>query len=544
MENLNISSPDSFSSNNSLNGHSNGLMSEGVIAPDGVSRGEERSAKAPLPQRRGDGKVALAFNVLRRGAKSPARGDGQMNDPLPRRRDEEGEPLSRRMQFISPGLLSGRPLKETPLAELLEAIKEHYPIRSSLLAFEYEDGLRYNKAQFDDLERLITESLRERNAEIERRNAAICALQHELEREREDKVASDVAALRECAQPLSEAHREAAKAFAKAGASYNPNNASEADVLREKPLPLEVVRGQHGLPSTENDDAKRPSTQMLLALKCGVAVAIGVSIGIFGRFFEVETIGQKPVELAVLVGIGWVVATFGALAMRASAARAAERYYLARYNDFGPLYWMPSTALAVLVGSVLMGAEATIEALAIFSKAQIESASSGSATLPLWMFALIGLLITLGYIVTLANEGCRDGRRHVIHEHSLALQYEEFMTRNIKQREQATVIEALTRLSEVHAVQHGAQAIEARIAAERELYNHRIEHLEGEKRAPEETPSKADLERLRDAFDNMVGSNSECRGDIQAIINQIEPLRRASQRVGLWGRIKQWWHKR
>lgn len=493
-------------------------------------------------------------------AQQPGRGAGNLNDPIARRRDEEGQPQPGPLVYLSPGLLSGRPLAETGLPQLLKRLADRAPVRAEWLGLAYEDGVRFNKTQFDDLDRLERESRAHQNREIERRNKALAALQNRLEREREAQTLCDREALVALDEPLRQAHHAAASAVAHAGGDYDPIQPTSASVLRAQPLPLEVVVGGNGLPWTPTDDEKRIPHWLLHTLKLGVGIAIGLSIGLFAHFFDPSNVGQKPAELMVAIGLGYVAAAGGGWAVRGSTRRAAERYWLARFGHFAPSFWVPAALFAALVGVTLIVAEATVETLGLLGAAQLQKENEGGTVLPWFVFYIAGLLVTVGYMVTQANEGAFDGRREVCSQRAQWLQHEEFAPREMQERASQKVQDALEALGRVRETLRQIGHLETRIAHTAQPFEAKIAALKSLKREPLTGLSDDAKQRLRDAHHNWCGANGDWHAELHTLIDEIEPKPVRGQRHiapgdhihgshpagaprGLLTHLRQWWRR-
>lgn len=529
---------------------------DGQIALNGSAPHSETASTAVAPLDKEA--VETRAEAQPKAAKAANRAEGNLNDPISRPRDEEGQPKPRPLVYLSPGLLSGRSLQDTNLPRLLEVIAKAFPAQAEKLAFLYEDGVRFNKTQFDDLDRLAREELANGNAEIERRNRALTALQGRLEREMQARTKSEEAALLALDNPLSTAHREAAKAVSGAGGDYDPAQPNSDCVLRARPLPLQVVTGINGLPWTPSDNSKRIPSWLLHILKFGVGAAIGVSVGLLVPFFEPSNIGQKGGEVLVSLGLGYIAAAGGGMAVRGFTAQASERYWLARFGKFGPMFWVPATILAGGVAGVLMIVEAVAETLGLLGAAKIGAENNGGETLPWFVFFSVGLLVTVGYIGVMAIEGARDGRSDVIHNRAQALQHEEFVPRDKEERADEKVRNALEKLAVVREVGRQVAALQTRIQTLCEPFQLKIEKLETLKREPQNGLSPATLELLRDAHDNWAGPNGDWLACLDRLLTEIEPIgaarrrdvgdyrRNASnpQRRGFLARLRDWWQGR
>lgn len=553
-------SQNTHSSPSSLNGHAPQGQITPIIAPHSVPANGANAVQTG-PNQAGNEQRAVTPSLEQRvaaQAQAPdpaARGVGNLNDPIARPRDKDGLPTTRPQVYLTPGLLSGRPLAETNLAGLLKIVAEQFPARAERTAMRYEDGVRFNKQQFDDADRLEREELERNNAEIERRNAALEENQAGLEVERDARCADDRAAQRALDPRIAEAHQQAAVAVARTGGDYDPNNPTAECVLREQPLPLEVVTGG-ALPWTPGDDAKRVPEWVQWVLKLGVGMAIGFSIGFVTRLIAPDQLGSRPMELIVCLFLGFVVAVGGGMAVRSTTRRASERYWMARFGSYSPTFWIPSLLFAAGIGLLLIGAEATIETVGLLTPVLLDLQNGGTMHVPMAAFYLIGLIFTIGYLVTLACEGALDGRFDVCLNRAKAMQHEEFKGRAQAERENEQVQVALEKLGLVRELLRQWQGLEDRIAATAAPFDQKIEMLEQLKKTPEQSLSSDARERLRDYYDNLAGSNGELHADIDELLNVIEPLPtrqrvRSSAREqgsqakpGLWRRIANWWRRR
>ena len=532
-------------------------MSQNTQSPQVPLNGHAQMPVLPVVQKTVSAPdLRLRLDAQAKAPKSAERGAGNLNDAVPRLRDDAGLPKTRPLAYLSPGLLAGRPLAETNIGKLLEKIAVKFPGRAEKLATLYEEGLRFNKQMLDDFDRLAREEVEVDNAEKERRNTALEAWQAALETERDQKCTDDRAAVVALDKPLAQAHGEAAQAVARAGSDYDPAHLTSEVVLRERPLPLEVVTGREALPWTPGDDDKRLPEWLQMTLKVGVGMAVGLSIGFITHMLSPDNLSAKAGELVGSLFLGYVVAAGGGAALSGLSRRATERYWLARFGGYGPIFWIPSLLLTVFTGFLLVGAEATVETLGLLAPAKLEEQNGGTAALPWMIFGLVGLMFSVGYLVTQTSEGSLDGRFDVILNRAKALQHEEFAPREQAERQDEEVQIALEKLGLVRELTRQVAYLEERIDQTIQPFNTKIEALESLKTMPQNGLSERVHQLIRDFYDNWCGPNSDWHEALDTLLDEIEPLhakrsapsaareRGGAAKPGWWDRIKSLWGRR
>ena len=204
--------------------------------------GTQNLAQSP----RGGGGV----RIVTPGAGSPGPAP---HDLLTRLRDKWGNRLGWASVFSIP-TVEDVPLAETALAPGLRVLEVQMPLRASTLHHFYDEKLRAALRRFRRVLAEETDRLAESNAFAAGRNAGIMTEQKALERERDAATLADRQALTALEDgPVAEAHADAAAKVAAAGGVYDPNDPSEASVLRHGRTALEVVAARLGLPGPHGD---------------------------------------------------------------------------------------------------------------------------------------------------------------------------------------------------------------------------------------------------------------------------------------------------
>src|SRR5262249_28746671 len=152
-------------------------------------------------------------------------------------------------------------------------------------------------------------------------------------------------------------HLCAAEAAARTGSPYDPDNPSEATIIRVVPRSPDEIAAELKLPwvNADRETMMHPAVGWLVT--CLTGSMIGISVGLLGGFLQPDAPHRRlPALIACILG-GIAVATVTKYAVRQAFQRPSERWYLG--HSFAN--WMPFAIFAVLLAAAFVRIDATVE---------------------------------------------------------------------------------------------------------------------------------------------------------------------------------------
>lgn len=442
------------------------------------------------------------------GSAGAAVGAHREHDLKVRNRDRSGNRLPWSFAFSIP-TIEDRPLAETPLAEAVALIKQQMPIRADHLHHFYDEKLRPAYRRVIAVRDEEEARLAAYNAQAQRIEARIDAEQEALRGKRDMAVAKDRDNLVALDAPLSEAHREAAEKAARAGGAYDPENPSEACVLRHERRPLEAIAADLSLPWTPADKKSLMPALASWFTTLLIGVMIGLSIGVMARMLPADNIGGKPVLAALFALIGFAAALAGKWAVKHCAREAGQRYWL----GLPWTNWAPWTAFTFLVGGALIVIDSFVEQEGLLAGVRLQNmaaalsgTTAGQHGTNEMVYFLAAVILTLGYVITSAWEGYLVGRYDACLNRVRARQETEFHAADDARRIEVPVQETFTAVGRVRdLLRHKAQLM-ARIAEAVAPWEERIARAEAKRLTERAALSEEARLRVQDALDGLHGA--------------------------------------
>lgn len=431
------------------------------------------------------------------------------HDLLTRLRDKWGNRLGWSSVFSIP-TVEDVPLEGTPLAPGLRVIEAALPLRASTLHHFYDIKLRPALRRFWAVLQEETDRLAEENAFALRRNAEIAGAQAARGAERDAATLSVREALTALEDgSLAQAHADAAEKVARTGGVYDPQDPSEACVLRHGRRALEVLAGELGLPGPHGDIRAHLPGWLGWTLTGLVGTLVGLSLGIVTHVLEADTIAHHLPLAAVFAVLGFGLATVAKWAVRGAWYRVGQDAYLGCPRA----KWGTMLAGALLRSAILLAVDVAMERQGLLALMQLQSdtaALTGHAQAPSLLDALVSwtvpLVVTLAYLYCAGDAGYLEGRREEVVNRLLARQDQEWTATDTTRRADPAVQTALHALAHVREMLRRCDGQAARIGALAAPFDAQVAALEGQRLPEQEALDEAARRRVQDSLDNFHGA--------------------------------------
>jgi hypothetical protein len=452
---------------------------------------------------------------------------------LRQERDAKGNGQGR--EFApDPSVVDQAPLEDTPLPRALDVIASRFPGEASRLHHAYDrkvlpQGVSYRQAIQEELARLDARNraAQEANADLEERAAALAA-------RREEALAPSNQRIQGLLDALAAARQEAAVACAKTGGSFDPAMPSDDCVLFHRRPSLQQMAANLGRPWAWSRNSG-PSAALWAYMTLVVGAMVGVGLVLASGIVSADLVAKRwPIALiAAMVGFG--LAAGGKHAILRSFHRVGQYRYSGPPRDY-------TLALVVAIATflIILAADVAVECGGLLARVRVEQSlsalsgngHSGSLTAGEYLFWIMGMVITFGYLVCAASVGYEQGRRDEIGAQLLAEQERQFFGVDQQRRQDPMVMEALAKLGQVRLFEHQIKETRQQAAEASSPYQRQIERLYGERRQVAESLSPEAVHRIQDARDNHVGAQVAFDKALEAALRQAEPMGEAAPATG------------
>jgi hypothetical protein len=422
-------------------------------------------------------------------------GAHRAQDALTRLRDKWGNRLPWFYSYSVP-LIEDVPLARTPLASAAAHIRERLPIVGGDLEHFYDHKLR------PALRRLVAVTDAELSR-LEEANARAASLDLALDAEEVVANAADreALALREAALP--DAHAEAAGKVATTGGHYDPENPAPEAVLRitrEQEGPLAAILQ---LPWTPSDNHALLPAAVGWGVTIIVGAMIGVPLGILSGMVPVGNPLGRPALLAFFLAVGQAAAIAGKWAVKHASREASLRYWLGRAAG----NWLPLTLFSVLTALGLLVIDSLVEREGLMASVRLRdlaaglTGAQGTAGGQEWLYFLMAIIVTFGYVLNAWWEGWLSGRRDACLNRVRDEQERRFVIADMAWRSRPEVQAALEAVAKVRRLLAEMAVLGQRITA-------RTAAIEGKRLTHQPGLDEAARRRIQDAYDQLCGTQA------------------------------------
>lgn len=388
-------------------------------------------------------------NVATQGALVPTRVPYAAHEMIVRRCDGKGNTLPQAHAYTTQ-LVEDIPLEATPYVGALTLLRQMDPLKANTLHGRWETELRAALRTIQRVRQEEEEALARRNRRAVEENARIDAEQQAQFAACKDALQPHQALREALIKKLAEAHATAAVAVTRAGGSYDPNNPSEAGVLRITSRTLPVIAGDLGLPFLEADKLSHMHPLIANIATVGFGTLFGLSLGLILGFIHAGSLLRHPFALVLFLGLGALWACLSRAYLCATAERASSRYYLGN----GPRSWGPYLAVTVIVLLLTLGFDAAVGQAGVLGLAHAqatahslggdtEGAGRGGASL------LVALAFALPYAGYAVWEGYLKGMYTPVINRLKNRQDAEVRLIDAQRRSEPQIQEALNRIADV-----------------------------------------------------------------------------------------------
>lgn len=455
------------------------------------------------------------------------------SDPLARPRDKAGNPMQRVHIGVVPAMPSARPVEETRLKAVLEALSVAFPVRANQLWCDYNESIQEELRRYQDKVRQVWADVEAYNAETQRHNAALEARKAELEAERDTATHQDREAMETLDRTLAQAHRDAGEAVALAGGAYSPSEPSEECVLRHTPRSLRELAGGRQIPFPEEGVLKLwklPSEIATLLAGVLLGTSFGVAIGMVDVEQALEGEPASFLSWLLFAGFGWGFAVKIRSKIWKLFHDAGERQGLGL-----PLSsWAPSLGISILLAAVVVALLCFIEQFGLLKLAALIEGTGGGGQAVSAIGALAMGATSLFFVGATAVDGWMEGHRNGALNRLSSLQVQEFEERDALVRRNPAVQEALHKIADVKGLLQERAGLESRVLTVSEPYDTQIFEAESQKRELRDGLSAETQLLLQDAFDNWHLANTVWVRQLEELISEVEPLGHGES---FWGRL-------
>lgn len=441
------------------------------------------------------------------GDHAEASGSRLEADLICRPRTANGDIVARRIAYSHP-LTGGTDLHKMELQKFLEEVEATDPLLAKYLRSVQQDRIRPQFRRVQDV-RIQEDSnlaaLRDRALAVDARvDSAVTIFRTERDRAIEPYLElADAAVI-----SLSEAHKRAGELFGEVGASYDPYNHCEDNVIQVTRLSDREVASTLRLPFGEGiNHAFLPKWLSWVGTTfCGSA--FGISLGLASGMLQSQDIliQTKTGPVLTLAGIGIGLAALGRGWLRLAWHQFAESHWigLTRPRQWA---WFLSAMLSTIVAS---GIVISTDRQGILKAALVGSAwdskGVGTSEVVFWIIAAAASMFYIGYSVF---EGLAQGRQDGVRGLVAAFVDADFRVRVAARRADRDVKNALGGLNNVtSAVYRRTQALS--LVHDVSLpFDELISRAEAERIPYPLDHSEEMKQRIQDALHNLEGIQIE-----------------------------------
>ncbi|WKZ79801.1 MAG: hypothetical protein QY327_10715 [Fimbriimonadaceae bacterium] len=456
-------------------------------------------------------------------------------DPIPRRRDEDNNRFGS-FFYTRTEDYGYSSADEAKLNKLLATARERgLNNLADLVEHVHDDCLVPAQRRVEELRREMARDLEALRRFSEDRERECDARELELD----EAMLADLQSLlgqREAARLAAlEADLKAADSFAQAGAVFDPDSPSEADLLAVRRKTVEEMAQELELPVVRDMPLGDAGKVLIAFLGLVVGVPFGISILILTGLISVSQLlsaeNARTVFAISLVG-GAIMSALGGACGYAFRVAGHATFSRAPKLSRGLLY---SLAFTILI--ICLAVESSVE---VFGLLKLSSVSSriGEQSLPLIMMLCVGLVFAFGFLVVKSYLGYLHGQRLGVDTVISGNIDRDLQSRTQERRERPQVKQALQDLAEVRAARQTLAEHDGRILQRQQFHARRSQRNEA-RRIPfpfDYSPTQKML--LEEAIDRIAFPN-------HAFLQAREQLERALEiQPGLFKRLARYFRKK
>jgi hypothetical protein len=416
-------------------------------------------------------------------------------------------------------------VEDTPLKDAMDVIAAQYPAHASVLRHHYNKKVVHQGAIYS---RAVTEefdALEKANLLAEESNGLGESRVAELFKMRGEAGAPVQSLIESFDDPLDKARQSASEACAKAGGCFDPAKPSDACVLIHSRQALELIA----------DDLKLPwpyqktfiSKPLWIFLSAVVGTILATSIVLAAGIINADQIIKRLPFILVAAVIGYGLAVGGKWAVRYAWTRVGQYRYRGPVRDY-----LMAMVVALIVLFAVLITDVVVERAGLLARVQVEAelgdlsgAGMSSSTPGGWVYFAIGLIVTIGYLISAAGDAYREGRCEQVGSQLVAEQERRFRADEAKLRSAPAVQDALARLAEVQRIEYRIGELKERMAERRAPFDAEIARIEAHRRPIADQLSPEAYHRIHAARRNHLGAQSIYDNEVLPVLNAVEPIK-------------------
>ncbi|BDI31516.1 hypothetical protein CCAX7_35670 [Capsulimonas corticalis] len=456
----------------------------------------------------------------------PARAPHPRMDWIPRLRDRWGNRLAWGYAYSLP-VMGEAKIADTAREAALLRIEQEHPLLAGDIRDCHDRELMPARKEHEKAIAYEHSELARRNAEARTVNDMLVVERADWEARRDAATEPHVADVRNIEDHLlPTAHETTGRIVAAAGGFYDPENPSDACVLRHERRPLETIAAELKLPWAPGDSEETRASVWTWVCICATGVLLGIGLGLAVHMLAPYTLLTKwPVTLGcAAVGIPLAYAMKQAIC---GAWRHAGQNYYSRQPG---TKWGLFLAGAFLRTALIITAEVCMERQGLLgvmnrnaSAAALSSGTAGISVMDQLVSWIIPLVISTPLLFWAKDQGYLKGRRHEVDCRLRERQEEVWREEDAERRSDPRVIAALEAISHVRMLIGRRAALQGRIAEITAPFENRIAEILARRLATSEELSLDAKHRIQEIGDNVLGAQEKFNNLWEQARWEVEP---------------------